>query len=200
MEIQYANFISSHTNISQCPPADRPEYAFIGRSNVGKSSLINMLTNRTKLAKVSGTPGKTQTINYFMINNTWYLVDLPGYGYARVSKTERKKWQKMIRTYLSKRENLYCTFVLLDARIPPQPIDIEFINNLGEMLIPFVLVYTKTEKLKPAELKNNLEAIRAALKEHWNDLPQQFITSSVKKIGGDEILSFIEKVNLENQN
>jgi len=195
MDIQYANFISSHTNINQCPPADRPEYAFIGRSNVGKSSLINMLTNRNKLAKVSGTPGKTQTINYFMINNTWYLVDLPGYGYARVSKTDRKKWQAMIRNYLIKRDTLKCTFVLIDSRIPPQPIDIEFINGLGELFIPFVIVYTKTEKLKAAELETNLSNIRTALLEHWNELPQQFITSSVKKVGGEEILGFIDSIN-----
>ena len=196
MIIQYANFVSSHTNISQCPPADKPEYAFIGRSNVGKSTLINMLTDRNKLAKVSQTPGKTQLINYFRINETWYLVDLPGYGYAKVSKTNRAKWQKMIRSYLTKRKNLLCTFVLIDSRIPPQAIDIDFINWLGEMLIPFVIVYTKTDKLKPQEVVDNIEKIEMALLEHWDNLPQRFQTSSVKKTGRDEILAFIHQLNV----
>jgi len=195
MIIQYANFVSSHTNISQCPVADKPEFAFIGRSNVGKSTLINMLTGRNKLARVSQTPGKTQLINYFKINETWYLVDLPGYGYAKVSKTSRAKWQKMIRTYLIKRMNLQCTFVLIDSRVPPQKIDIDFINWLGEMLIPFVIVYTKTDKLKPEEIEENIEKIETAIKEHWDALPQRFQTSSINKTGRDEILSFIHQLN-----
>lgn len=195
MVIQYANFISSYTSVAQCPAEDRPEYAFIGRSNVGKSSLINMLTERNKLAKVSQTPGKTQLINYFMINNVWYLVDLPGYGYAKVSKTNRAKWQKMIRNYLTKRENLQCTFVLIDSRIPPQPIDIDFMNWLGEMLIPFVIVYTKIDKLKPAELTGNIKKIETGLKEHWETLPESFKTSAVVKTGRDEVLQFVEGVN-----
>jgi len=195
MKVEYANFISSHTNISQCPPADKPEYAFIGRSNVGKSSLINMLTGRNKLAKISQTPGKTQLINYFLINNLWYLVDLPGYGYAKVSKTSRVKWQKMIRSYLSKRQNLQCTFVLIDSRIPPQKIDIEFVNWLGEMFIPYVIVYTKIDKLKPLQLEQNVEKIQSSLLEHWEQLPRQFKSSSIKKTGRDEILEFIEGVN-----
>jgi len=195
MIIQYANFVSSHTSISQCPVADKAEYAFIGRSNVGKSTLINMLTGRNKLARVSQTPGKTQLINYFKINEAWYLVDLPGYGYAKVSKTSRVKWQKMIRNYLTKRINLQCTFVLIDSRIPPQAIDIDFLNWLGEMLIPFVIVYTKTDKLKPEELEENIEKIETAIKEHWDALPQRFQTSSIKKTGRDEILSFIHQLN-----
>lgn len=195
MKVEYANFISSHTTISQCPPADKPEYAFIGRSNVGKSSLINMLCNRNKLAKVSQTPGKTQLINYFLINEFWYLVDLPGYGYAKVSKTSRAKWQKMIRDYLSKRLNLQCTFVLIDSRIPPQKIDIEFINWLGEMFIPYVIVYTKTDKLKAQELAQNVENFQAALLEHWEALPQQFYSSATKKTGQEDILNFIADTN-----
>ncbi len=195
MIIHYANFVSSHTNISQCPTADKPEYAFIGRSNVGKSTLINMLTDRNKLAKVSQTPGKTQLINYFKINESWYLVDLPGYGYAKVSKTNRAKWQKMIRNYLTQRKNLLCIFVLIDSRIPPQPIDIDFINWLGELLIPFVIVYTKTDKLKPPEVINNIQTIETALLQHWDSLPQRFQTSSVKKTGRDEILKFIHQLN-----
>jgi len=195
MIVQYANFISSHTNISQCPPATKPEYAFIGRSNVGKSSLLNMLTGRNKLAKVSQTPGKTQLINYFLINEEWYLVDLPGYGYAKVSKTSRAKWQKMIRDYLAKRLNLQCTFVLIDSRVPPQKIDIEFINWLGEMFIPYVIVYTKTDKLKPPELSQNVENFQTALLEHWEVLPQQFYSSATKKTGKEDILDFIDETN-----
>lgn len=195
MIIHYANFVSSHTKVSQCPSANKPEYAFIGRSNVGKSTLINMLTGRNKLAKVSQTPGKTQLINYFEINETWYLVDLPGYGYAKVSKTNRAKWQKMIRNYLTQRTNLQCTFVLIDSRIPPQAIDIDFINWLGEMLIPFVIVYTKIDKLKPEELANNVKKIEIALHEHWENLPQRFQSSSVKKVGREDILNFIQQLN-----
>jgi len=195
MIIHYANFVSSHPKVSQCPAADKPEYAFIGRSNVGKSTLINMLTGRNKLARVSQTPGKTQLINYFKINDNWYLVDLPGYGYAKVSKTSRVKWQKMIRNYLTQRVNLQCTFILIDSRIPPQAIDIDFMNWLGEMLIPFVIVYTKIDKLKPEELDSNLEKIELAFLEHWESLPQRFKSSSINKTGREEILAFINQLN-----
>ena len=151
MEIKYADFVGSYPSLNQCPQSRQPEYAFIGRSNVGKSSLINMITGRKGLAKVSNTPGKTQFINYFQINGNWHLVDLPGYGYARISKSKRAAWEKMIANYLQNRANLVCTFVLLDAYIPPQPIDMEFINWLGEIQIPFVIVYTKTDRIRGGE-------------------------------------------------
>lgn len=193
MEIKTANFVGSFTNISQCPPPDRPEYAFIGRSNVGKSSLINMITNHSGLAKVSSTPGKTQSINHFLINQKWFLVDLPGYGYAKSSKTQREKWQQMLRQYLNRRDNLQCVFVLIDSRISPQKSDLEFINWLGEMHISFVLVFTKTDnrKYKP----QNIEVFKKALLETWDDVPRIFITSSVKRSGKDDILQFIDETN-----
>lgn len=195
MLIKAATFIGSFTTLGQCPPPNKPEYAFIGRSNVGKSSLINMLTGRNKLAKISGTPGKTQTINHFLINENWYLVDLPGYGYAKVSKTKRKEWQQFIRNYLNKRPNLQCTFVLIDSRIPPQAADLEFINWLGEMHIPFVIVFTKADKLKPRELEGNVKSFNQKMLETWESLPQQFITSAEKKTGRDEVLGLVEEVN-----
>ncbi|MBK9458198.1 MAG: YihA family ribosome biogenesis GTP-binding protein [Sphingobacteriales bacterium] len=193
MEVKTANFVGSFTNISQCPPPDRPEYAFIGRSNVGKSSLINMITNHSGLAKVSSTPGKTQSINHFLINQKWFLVDLPGYGYAKSSKTQREKWQQMLRQYLNRRDNLQCVFVLIDSRISPQKSDLEFINWLGEMHISFVLVFTKTDnrKYKP----QNIEVFKKALLETWDDVPRIFITSSVKRSGKDDILQFIDETN-----
>ncbi len=193
MEVKTANFVGSFTNISQCPPPDRPEYAFIGRSNVGKSSLINMITNHRGLAKVSSTPGKTQSINHFLINQKWFLVDLPGYGYAKSSKTQREKWQQMLRQYLNRRDNLQCVFVLIDSRISPQKSDLEFINWLGEMHISFVLVFTKTDnrKYKP----QNIEVFKKALLETWDDVPRIFITSSVKRSGKDDILQFIDETN-----
>lgn len=193
MEIKTANFVGSFTNISQCPPPNRPEYAFIGRSNVGKSSLINMITNHSGLAKVSSTPGKTQSINHFLINQKWFLVDLPGYGYAKSSKTQREKWQQMLRQYLNRRDNLQCVFVLIDSRISPQKSDLEFINWLGEMHISFVLVFTKTDnrKYKP----QNIEVFKKALLETWDDVPRIFITSSVKRSGKDDILQFIDETN-----
>ena len=195
MEIKYANFIGSFTKSSQCPAPDKPEYAFIGRSNVGKSSLINMLTNRKSLARISNTPGKTQTINHFLINDEWYLVDLPGYGFAKVSKSSRLAWEKMIREYLLKRENLQCIFVLIDCRIPPQKLDLEFVNWLGEMMIPFVLVFTKADKVSDAKTVANLEAFTTEMQKKWEEMPQIFVSSATKKTGREEILQFIEEVN-----
>lgn len=193
MNIKKSEYIGSFVTVAQCPKPLKPEYAFIGRSNVGKSSLINMLTGRKSLAHVSHTPGKTQTINHFLINDSWYLVDLPGYGYAKVSKTQRKKWEQFIRSYLDKRQNLQCVFQLVDSRIPPQEIDIDFMNWMGEMQIPFVIVFTKTDnkKFKP----KNIEIYNEKLLETWHNLPPQFLTSSTKKIGKDEILNLIEDVN-----
>jgi len=197
LEIKYAEFIGSFPSVNQCPKPQFPEYAFIGRSNVGKSSLINMLTGKKGLAKVSNTPGKTQTLNYFQINGKWNLVDLPGYGYARISKTKRAAWEKMIARFLQNRKSLMCAFVLLDAYIPPQKIDMEFINWLGEMHIPFVIVYTKVDRIRGGEegRNKNIKAIQDELLKYWNDLPQQFITSSNKKTGQEEILNFIEGLN-----
>ena len=197
LEIKYAEFIGSFPSLNQCPKPRFPEYAFIGRSNVGKSSLINMLTGKKGLAKVSNTPGKTQTINYFQINGKWNLVDLPGYGYAKISKTKRAAWEKMIANFLQNRSNLLCAFVLLDAYIPPTKIDMEFINWLGEMHIPFVIVYTKVDRIRGGEegRNKNIKAIQDELLKTWNDLPQQFITSSNNKTGQEEILNFIEGLN-----
>ncbi len=196
MEVQQTEFRGSFPSVQQCPQDDRPEFAFIGRSNVGKSSLINMLTGRTNLAHTSKKPGKTQLLNYFLINQQWHLVDLPGYGYAKISKKKRQEWERMIQDYLVKRLQMQCAFVLIDSMIPPQKIDIDFLDWLGKMRIPFVIVYTKTDRLKPDELSGNLEAIQTALAEYWEPLPQQFITSSEKGIGRAEILSFIEEVRL----
>ncbi len=193
MIIKSAKYLISSVSVNKCPEPTLPEYAFIGRSNVGKSSLINMLTGRNKLAKVSNTPGKTQTINHFIINDNWYLVDLPGYGYAKISKAQRRKWEQFIRNYLQKRTNLQCIFLLIDARIPPQKIDLEFANWLGEMMIPFVFVFTKSDdrKYKP----ENIEVFKNALLETWEEMPQHFITSSKNKSGRDEVLGFIREVN-----
>ncbi len=193
MIVKTAEFVGCFVSVSKCPEPKLPEYAFIGRSNVGKSSLINMLTERNKLAKVSNTPGKTQTINHFIINDNWYLVDLPGYGYAKISKVQRKKWEQFIRSYLQKRSNLQCVCLLIDARIPPQKIDLEFANWLGEMMIPFVLMFTKTDdrKFKP----ENIEVFKEQFLETWEEMPQHFLTSAKKKTGREEVLSFIEEVN-----
>lgn len=195
MLITSANYVGSYPSERQCPKANKPEYAFIGRSNVGKSSLINMLSGYNALAKVSRTPGKTQLINYFLMNEQWYVVDLPGYGYARVSKSKRHKWEKMIEGYLLKRESLGCAFVLIDATIPPQSIDLEFINWMGKMQIPFVVVFTKTDRQRPAQKMVHIEAFRNEMLKYWNEIPQQFVTSSKVKEGRDEILSFIEATN-----
>ncbi len=195
MKITSIEFVGSFEKLSQCPVTSLPEYAFIGRSNVGKSSLINMILDRKELARISSTPGKTQTINYYFINKEWYLVDLPGYGYARVSKVDRKKWKKMIETYLKERKNLYCIFSLLDSRHELQANDLEFINWLGENYLPYVIAYTKSDKVKPDELGNHIDAIRTSLLEHWEELPRQFITSSNDRIGKEEILDFIKEIN-----
>ncbi|MEM9548314.1 MAG: ribosome biogenesis GTP-binding protein YihA/YsxC [Bacteroidota bacterium] len=195
MEINEVAFIGSFERESQCPQETVPEYAFIGRSNVGKSSLINMLCNRKGLAKVSNTPGKTQTINFFRVDSAWHLVDLPGYGYAKISKKMRQKWEKMIERYLLVRPQLQVVFVLLDSRHDLQKIDLEFINWLGERQVPFVLVYTKTDKLKKSQVKEHIEKIQKGILQYWNTLPQQFITSSEKRTGKEEILEFIGDLN-----
>jgi GTP-binding protein len=195
LQIQEATYVGSYPDIGDCPKPNKPEYAFIGRSNVGKSSLINMLSGKKDLAHVSKKPGKTQMINFFLVNGEWYLVDLPGYGYAQRAKSMRKSWGKMITDYLQQRPTLQCAFVLIDANVPPQPLDLEFINWLGEEQIPFVLAFTKTDKLGKRQLEENLAAFRAAMRENWNELPQEFVTSSSRKSGKDEILSFIQSVN-----
>ncbi len=192
----FAKFLTSQTQVEKLTAADKPEYAFIGRSNVGKSSLINMLMGNSKLAKVSGTPGKTQTINHFEIDNSWYLVDLPGYGYAKTAKTDRASWKVMINDYLMKRENLMCVFVLLDLRLPLQKNDLEFMNNLGENSIPFVIAYTKADKVGKVSFQKNIKIITSELLEYWEELPQQFTTSAETAIGQSEILKFIEETNL----
>lgn len=198
MEIKTANFVISNTEYKKCPAPTIPEYAFIGRSNVGKSSLINMLTNYSKLAKVSGQPGKTQLINHFIINDAWYLVDLPGYGYAKVSKKMRSKWQKFIQDYLLYRENLYCVFVLVDSRHEPQKIDVEFMQWLGLNGIPFVIVFTKADKLSKLKLTKSIDVYKNELLKEWEELPTYFITSAESKIGKEDLLNFIEQVNVEN--
>jgi len=195
MDIKNVGFVGSFENEWQCPKDVRPEYAFIGRSNVGKSSLINMLTGRKSLARVSNTPGKTQTLNYFTVDDAWYLVDLPGYGYAKISKKMRDTWEKMIERFLMERRTLMCTFVLLDSRHDLQKIDLEFINWLGERAIPFVIVYTKTDKLKKTQVKENVDRIRKGLLKYWESLPDQFITSSENNVGKEEILKFIGDLN-----
>ncbi|MCG8319308.1 MAG: ribosome biogenesis GTP-binding protein YihA/YsxC [Cytophagales bacterium] len=195
MKIKEAVFIRSNTDYRKCPNADKPEYAFIGRSNVGKSSLINMLAGNKRLAKISTKPGKTQLINHFLINKLWYLVDLPGYGWAKVSRTERAKWEKMIRDYFLGRENLQCVFVLIDSRLTPQPIDIEFINWLGQKGIPCVIVFTKTDKITRNKVAQSIAKFKKRLLSDWEEMPQYFLSSAVNKTGRDEILSFIANVN-----
>ncbi len=195
--MQEVKYVGSYPSISSCPKDKKPEYAFIGRSNVGKSSLINMLTGRNGLARISKKPGKTQMINYFLVERAWYLVDLPGYGYAKISKKKRREWEIMIEGYLQHRRTLACAFVLLDANIPAQQIDIDFLNWLGDKQVPFAIVYTKTDRLKPAEVQPNIDRIRATLLEQWEALPQEFITSSVKKEGQKEILDFVREINKE---
>ncbi len=198
MEIKSAVFISSHASVEKAPPADKPEFAFIGRSNVGKSSLINMLTNQKYLAKTSAKPGKTQTINHFLVNDRWYLVDLPGYGYASVSKDKRAGFGKMIEQYILKRENLYCLFILLDTRLEPQKIDLEFIQWCGSKEIPICLVFTKMDKLTKNQLNKNLSVYQTTLKRSWSELPASLITSATEKIGRDDLLDFIEGALADN--
>jgi GTP-binding protein len=183
----------SNTDHRMCPPPVLPEFAFIGRSNVGKSSLINMLTQRKNLARISVQPGKTQLINHFLIDDRWYLVDLPGYGYAKVSKKSRAQWQRMIDGYLTHRINLMCTFILVDLRIEPQANDQEMIDKFGANQWPFALVFTKADKLKPAEVTTNYELYRQSLLERWEELPPMFITSAEKATGRDEVLAFIDE-------
>ena len=198
MPVKQAEFVISNSDPAKCPAPDRPEYAFIGRSNVGKSSLINMLTGRTSLAKISGRPGKTQLVNHFLIDRTWYLVDLPGYGYAKVSKTDRETFGKLINGYLTTRQNLVCTFVLVDSRIEPQKIDLDFMTNLGRQGIPFAIVFTKTEKLNPnTALPAMQEHYRTKMLETWEEMPTTFVTSAVTAAGREEILQFIEPLNQE---
>lgn len=195
MEIKEAEFVTSSVMESQCPKPTLPEYAFIGRSNVGKSMLINMLTGRRKLAKVSGNPGKTITMNHFLIDKKWYLVDLPGYGFAKRSKTERRKWEKMIRHYILTRSNLMSLFLLVDLRHEPQKIDMEFMDWLGMSEIPFVITFTKADKLSKVKTDKNLAFYKKTLLEKWEELPPIVVTSSVTGAGKEEILEYIDKTN-----
>ena len=195
MIIKTATFLQSNTKIDKLPAANKPEYAFIGRSNVGKSSLINMLTNKKQLAKTSSTPGKTITINHFVINDEWYLVDLPGYGFAQRSKKDRESWKVMLDNYIRNRKNLISMFVLVDSRIEPQKIDLEFISHLGELQMPFGIIFTKIDKINSTTLEKNLEVYKTRLAEEWEELPPIFITSSEKEIGRDEVLNYIESLN-----
>jgi len=191
MLVSKAEFVKSSPSLKECPKPDMPEFAFIGRSNVGKSSLINMLCMNSGLAKTSATPGKTRLINHFRINERWYLVDLPGYGYAKVSKNMRKDFDKKLFNYLSKRENLYCVFVLIDSRIPPQANDIEFIDRLGELKISFVIVFTKTDKTTQKQQNDNIMSFKNEMLKTWEELPACFYTSSATKRGREDILEFI---------
>ena len=195
MEIKQAEFSLSAPMVSMCPKDTKPEYAFIGRSNVGKSSLINMLTNNRKLAKTSATPGKTLLINHFIINKEWYLVDLPGYGYAKRSKKEVDKLDQMIRGYILQREQLFNVFVLVDIRLEPHKIDLEFIEWLGLSNIPFSIVFTKADKLTPYKARQAMEAYRRKLSETWEEMPLMFLTSAEKKEGRDDVLNYIEEIN-----
>ncbi len=199
MKIVEAKFLMSNSEYSKCPKPDKPEYAFIGRSNVGKSSLINSLVQKKDLAKTSQVPGKTQLINHFSINQQWYLVDLPGYGYAKVSKTDREKFEKMIMDYLSLRSNLVCTFVLIDVRHEPQKIDLAFMETLGGKGMPFYIVFTKADKLSPTAVGKNVEAYIEKMQETWDEVPQYFVSSSVNGTGRSEILATIQHLNLQFQ-
>ena len=214
MLIKWAKYVISSPDYTKCPLPDKPEYAFIGRSNVGKSSLINMLCNDTKLAKTSSAPGKTQMLNHFLITSTpapqqkdkaeskasmkpdeWYIVDLPGYGFAKVSQTARRRWEQMIENYLRKRENLTMVFVLIDSRHSPQKIDLEFLEQLKGWDVPFSIIFTKTDKENQGVVSKNIKSFFTAMKKTWQFLPQHFITSAVKKLGRDKILAFIEETN-----
>lgn len=195
MKIVEATYVMSNSDYEKCPAPELPEYAFIGRSNVGKSSLINMLTEKKGLAKTSQQPGKTQLINHFIINKTWYLVDLPGYGYAKVSKTEREKWEKMIHDYLFYRPNLVTTFVLIDIRHSALAVDLEFMNKLGEEGIPFDIIFTKADKLKAYQLEGQVNAYKEKMSETWDELPAMYVTSAEKNDGKDDVLRAIDAYN-----
>lgn len=203
MIVSSAEFVKSSQELNQCPQPDMPEFAFIGRSNVGKSSLINMLVEKKDLAKTSSQPGKTQLINHFIINKEWYLVDLPGYGYAKTSMENRKKWRKMIEDYLLKRVNLLTVFVLVDSRLEPQKIDLEFINFLGENQVPITLIFTKTDKQSAKKTDDSLERFKETLSEYWEELPEIILTSSEKRVGREDVLETIDKIipffNQENE-
>lgn len=195
MHIKSAEFMMSNSDVAKCPKDRLPEYAFIGRSNVGKSSLINMLMLRKNLAKTSGRPGKTQLINHFLVNKNWYLVDLPGYGYARVSKSSKKTFQKFITNYFEKREQMVLAFVLIDSRHEPQPIDMEFMEWMGETGIPFNIIFTKADKMKPKALERNIKVYSEKMLETWEEMPPYFITSATDSTGRDEVLNFIDELN-----
>ena len=199
MEVIDASYLISSPSVDKCPKPDKPEYAFIGRSNVGKSSLINALTNKKELAKVSRSPGKTQLINHFTVTSSardkWYLVDLPGYGYAKRSQSQRKTWEKMIQDYIRKRENLVNLFVLIDSRLDPQEIDLQFINKLGEWQVPFALVFTKADKSTQREVAANVRRFLDKMKETWEDTPPHFVTSAEKFLGMRQLLAFIDELN-----
>ncbi len=195
MKIKKAEFVISNTDVRKCPKPDMPEYAFVGRSNVGKSSLINMLLERKKLAKTSQSPGKTLLINHFLINKEWYLVDLPGYGYAKISKSKREEIANIINKYVNNRSNLYCLFVLIDVRHSPQKIDLEFMEWLGQNKVPFTIIFTKADKLKNTKLEDNIENYKTSLLKSWEEIPDFFVSSSTKKSGREEILEYIEKLN-----
>ena len=195
MEIKQAAFVVSNTQVAKCPTHKLPEYAFIGRSNVGKSSLINMLTNHKGLAKTSSKPGKTQLINHFLINKEWYLVDLPGYGYAKVSKQSKKTFQQFITNYFKKRRELVSAFVLVDIRHEPQKIDLEFMQWLGENAIPFAIVFTKADKLTEKQIQEHVASYSEILLQQWEEMPPYFITSSENRLGKEDLLSYIETIN-----
>jgi len=198
MKIKSADFVISNTLVSKCPKENLPEYAFIGRSNVGKSSLINMLVNNKGLAKTSGKPGKTQLINHFKINDSWFLVDLPGYGYAQVSKSKRHIFQSFIKDYFLERKQLVCTFVLVDSRLKPQKIDLEFMQFLGEKGIPFCIVFTKSDKIKPSQLNKNINLFNQTMTHSlWESMPAYYVTSATAKAGRDEVLNYIDYLNQE---
>lgn len=197
MKIKTAKFVISNTDVSKCPKERIPEYAFIGRSNVGKSSLINMLTNHKKLAKISGKPGKTQLINHFLINDNWFLVDLPGYGYAKVSKSKRQSFQDFIKDYFLQREQLVCSFILIDSRHEPQKIDLEFMEFMGENRIPFCIVFTKADKMGNTKLQQNLVNYKNKILESWDSIPTHFVTSSETSMGKEDVLNYIEQVNVD---
>lgn len=198
MKIKSALFVMSNTDYRKCPPPELPEYAFIGRSNVGKSSVINMLTNIKNLAKISSTPGKTQLINHFIINDSWYLVDLPGYGFAKISKSIRKKWEQMINEYLLNRDNLRATFILIDVRHSPQKIDIDLISWFGEKGLPFILIFTKIDKLSKRELTNNIASYKKYLMTSWDELPISILTSAKTGQGKEDVLNLVGEMNENN--